>query len=165
METPWCYLESQGRWELESSGQAWSGQVGACKTEATAAEHMWRDGWALLGPWLCQTYPLRPNSRTVKDLDFLLMLFQNQTEIGPCSWRFARISAWAQGLPGYSRGVRRPFSHLPHHSCWCVCFENGGRISMCFPRISCSFLEALVPSPPYAVTSGLFQLRSLLVVY
>lgn len=46
----------------------------------------------------------------------------------------------------------------------CV-FENGGRISMCFPRISCSFLEALVPSPPYAVTSGLFQLRSLLVEY
>lgn len=110
-------------------------------------------------------YPLRPNSRTVKDLEFLLMLFQNQTEIGPCSWRFARISAWAQGLPGYSQGVCRPFSHLPHHSCWCVCFENGGKISMCFPRISCSFLEALVPSPPYAVTSGLFQLRSLLVVY
>lgn len=49
-------MESQGRWELERSGQAWSGQVGACKTEATAAEHMWRGGQALLGPWLSQAY-------------------------------------------------------------------------------------------------------------
>lgn len=125
-EGPWSDLpcDQHRRWSLLSAcletqeRERWAGlagQVEACKTEATATEHMWRDGQALLVPgFFKHTSP----KAILQDCQRFggFFLFQDQTEIGLYGWRFARIrekleSAWVQSTPGYfTRGAQASFT-------------------------------------------------------
>ena len=110
METP-CVVWSPG---VGGTGRALgrprsSGQVGACGHRSHCNRMCGEMG-------LSQAYM---RSSQIPELSKIWSLFfHDQTEIGPCGWRFVGVrgkleSVWAQGLPGYSRGYSGQFHVLP----------------------------------------------------
>ena len=96
-------------WSRESPGQTSVGRLEPANAEATATE--------LCGGMGLSQACMR--SSQIPELSKMWsLLFHDQTEIGPCGWRFAGVrgkleSMWAQGLPGYSRGYSGQF-HVLH---------------------------------------------------
>lgn len=89
------------------------------------------------------------------------LLFHDQTEVGPCGWRFAGVrgkleSVWAQGLPGYSQGYSGRFHvlHVTQACAWvplrlCVSVEAETRNIHVLPLNIVFILRCcgLIPTP------------------
>lgn len=148
-----CCLASWSGWSWKALGRPRAGRLEPANTEATATERVER--WVI-----ASTYPLKPNSRTVKDLEFVvpgsdwnralwLAVCQSQRETGERVGHRACLDTH-EGYSGWF--------HVFHDTQACAwVWRQGWGISMCFPRISCSFLDAVVPSPPSTVTTSQLQ--------